>query len=170
MTKTIILILVTICSFAFGQTGSDFLLGDWIEIRREERSGSVYTIGGQLNEPSIEFSFDKNGTCTFYNPHTPDPKSTHPYLLLGDTLLGWKGQIRMRIADVVKIDKDDLIIVIRSTNGRKADHDLKCYFIRQEAFSKLTTEEKEKLKAPTDKDKIYLEKIKAKQAARKKKG
>jgi hypothetical protein len=141
-------------------TKGELLVGDWIEVRREQRSGYVYTIGGAFNEPSIELSFSKNGTGTFYNPQTPDPKSAPGYLLLGDTLLAWKDQNHITISDVETIDQNNLVIIIRTFNNRKSDDlDLKCYFIRKHAYSKLTKEEIDKLKAPSDKDKIYLDKI-----------
>lgn len=162
MTKKqlILFFSLTLVNFVLGQTKQELLFGDWVEIRREQRCGYVYTIGGAFNEPSIQLSFFKDSTGTFYNPQTPEPKSSQRYFLLGDTLLAFKGDGPIRITDVVTIDKKNLVIIYRWSNKRKDDNlDLKSYFIRKEEYLKLTKQEIDKLKAPTSKDKLYLDKI-----------
>lgn len=159
-TRLILFFNLILLNFCFGQNKRELLLGDWVEIRREERCGYIYTIGGELNNPTIQLSFFGDGTGTFYNPETPEPKSSQQYFLLGDTILAFKGNGPIRITDVVTIDKKSLVIIYRWSNKRKDDNlDLKSYFIHKDEYLKLTTQELDKLKAPLPKDKLYLEKI-----------
>ena len=157
-------IIKTLC---IGQSVKDNLIGDWVEVRREQRAGFVYTIGGALNEPSLELGFRKDSTASFYNPRTPDPKSFPKYFNLGDTLLALVDNGYLTVFDIIKSNKTDLVIVWRINKSyRDNDLDLKHYFIRKDTFNKLTQAQKDKLKAPTTKDTEYLNKILARKKKR----
>jgi TonB family protein len=144
----------------FGQKLSQNVLGDWTEVRREQRSGFVYNIGGTFMEPSIELSFSQDSTATFYNPQTPEPKSLVQYLIIGDTLLALINQGYLTIYDIEKIDNSEMVVIWRSNKKWKDDNlDQKQYFIRKDKFNKLTLTEKNFLKSPSPKDSAYLKEI-----------
>lgn len=133
-----------------GQTKNELLIGDWVEVRRETRLGYVFNCGGALNEPSIELSFRPDGYGTFLNHNLDEGKSETDYLFLGDTIL-----VFGRINEIVRLDKDNLVLVMRTINKFRSENDLKSYFIRKARFDKLEKDEIDQLKAPTEKDIAY---------------
>jgi hypothetical protein len=130
------------------------IVGDWIEFRREERSGYVYTIGGVLNEPSLELSFNKNGQGTFFNPRLPEPKVELEYKIVGDSILEFG-----KPYEIIKAEKDTLILIRRNINSEKSIRDAKLFFLKKEKYDQLSESKKKELAGPKAKDNAYLERI-----------
>ena len=159
MKNTFVFFFTLISALCSAQSVRDNLIGDWVEVRREQRNGYVYTIGGALNVPCIQLGFRKDNTVSFYNPCTPDPEFFPQYLVIGDTLLAVK-EDRLIIFEILKSNTTDLILVWRVNKKYKDDFlDQKLYFIHKDRFDELTQSQKDKLKAPTEKDKGYLARI-----------
>lgn len=137
---------------------SDWIVGEWVEVRQESRLGYVYnnTSGMMLNTPSIELTFQKNNFGTFYNPEIPEelePKATMPYILYGDSDL-----VFGRYYEVYKITPDTLILIhgfLGKKKAFKSDNDTKSIFIRKKVYDQLSETEKQKAKGPTEKDIKY---------------
>ncbi len=167
MKSILSIIYIFLSVISHGQKLSQNILGDWVEIRREQRIDYVYNAGGTLLEPSIELSFFKDNTATFHNTQIPEPKSKVKYLIMGDTLLALVNGDNLTVFDIVKISNSEMVIVWRSNKKWKDDNlDQKQYFIRKDKFDKLTTKEKDILKAPSAKDSIYLKDILVKKQKR----
>ena len=154
------LLFVIFISISFKpQTPKELILGDWVEVRRESRLGYVFNPNGSQNELSVEISFFKDNSGTYYdragmtmdekgNMSRP-PKSKFTYKMEGKNLVGFS-----RACEIVKLDKDNLIYIFQQDEF-KGDYDIKCYFIRKGAYDKLSSTEKDKMKAPTQKDLDY---------------
>jgi hypothetical protein len=134
------------------------LLGEWIEFRREERTGFVYDAVGRKLEPSIEISFFDNGHGTFVNTQIPaeiEPKMTLEYNIARDSLL-----VFGKVYEIVKLQGDSLVLIRREDSRYASEDDFKMYFLRKEQYNKLTASERESLAAPGNKDVEYLKTIK----------
>ena len=157
--KGFFLVIIIFISISFKpQTAKELILGDWIEVRRETRLGYIFNPGGAQNVPSIEISFFKDNSGTYYDREgismdangnmSRPPKSKFNYTLEGENI------IFSSVCEIVKLDRDNLVY-INQLFSRKDDHDLKCYFIHKEAYDKLSSTERDKLKGPTQKDLDY---------------
>jgi TonB family protein len=167
MKKTLSIICIFISTLSYGQKLSENIIGDWTEIRREQRRGYVFSIGGGFMEPSIELSFFKDSTATFFNPQTPEPKAIVQYLIIGDTLLALINQGYLTIFDIEKITNSEMVIVWRfNKKGKDDDLDQKQHFIRKDRFNKLTPKEKNRMKSASLKDSTYLKEIIARKQKR----
>jgi hypothetical protein len=148
-------LLLTLKSCAQDKNG---IVGDWVEVRREQRTGFVYNfLGAGPHQPSIEISFSNNGQGTFINTEIPveiEPKMTMEYKIIGDSLL-----VFGRVYEILKLKGDSLVLTRQTDSRFKSEDDFKFYFLRKEVYDRLSDSEKKRLAAPTDKDKAYLKTI-----------
>jgi hypothetical protein len=130
-----------------GQSAKDNILGDWKEVRREDRAGYLYVSNIADNKPGIEFSFFGDGTGTLFNPATPEKALVKSnYSIIGDSILVFN-----KIYEIDKLTKDTLILTMKMMQ-RISFLDQRYYFIRKTAFEKLSAAEIDSLKAPSKKD------------------
>jgi hypothetical protein len=148
-------LLLTLKSCAQDQ---NVIVGEWVEVRREQRTGFVYNfLGGGPHEPSIEISFSDDGQGTFINTAIPvelEPKMIIEYKVLGDSLL-----VFGRLYELLKLQGDSLVLIRRNDSRFKSEDDFKFYFLRKEVYDRLSESEKKRLADPTEKDKAYLKTI-----------
>jgi hypothetical protein len=153
------IILITIFFYihctANAQTKEQFIVGEWIEVRRENRDGYVFNRFGRLNdEPGLELTFNTDGSGVFYNKFM-DLREPFQYRFNTETTL----VIGQRRREVVHLDKSKLILIFRLIDAGTSDMDIKSHFIRKEHFQKLSDEVKRQLAAPTTKDLSYRDSL-----------
>jgi len=98
-------------------------------------------------------SFGSDNVGSFVNRELEEIEGRvdEKFFLANDTVLVFG----RHFFEVIKIDKDNLVMIWRSMRHTRLDNDLKLYFIRKSAFGNLSNAEIEKLKAPTQRDYAY---------------
>ncbi len=157
--KYIWIILLAICTTGFAQTKKQLIIGDWTEVRREVRNSNIYSFGGTLNEPSIQMTFTSNDTVIVQNSASIDSIGKAKFLFVGDTMLATINGPYLRIYEIEQLDKNKLIVTFRIFRSHKGDNDAKMHFIRTTRYKSLSKQEINNLKAPTEKDILYLKRI-----------
>src|SRR4051812_19816932 len=108
------------------QSKNNNIIGDWKEVRREDRAGYLYVNNRADNKPGIELSFFNDGTGTLFNPATPEKALIKTnYSIIGDSILVFN-----KIYEIDKLTKDTLIVTMKMMQ-RISFLDPRKYFIRK---------------------------------------
>jgi hypothetical protein len=130
------------CSENKKKSSKDLILGEWIEVRRDNR-GHL----GFREKPSLQLSFSKDGTGTFFNNLIPDSLVIRKYNFINDSTFFF-----ITTNEIKMIDSKKLILVLRFNSKEQSELDLFCTFLKKEVYQSLSEEEKQKFQEQTSKD------------------
>ncbi len=119
------------CSENKKKSSKDLILGEWIEVRRDNR-GHI----GFDHEPSVTLTFNKDGSALFSDRFIDEINVKKKYRFINDSTLSFVGTNEIKM-----INSKELILVFKYKNDGESDLDCFYTFLRKEVYEKLSKDE-----------------------------